>query len=66
MTRTTSQSFNGSMMFDSSILMDHISNESMMTKETSKSAIGNFRIIRNEIIIEGNIYKVTQTVLLII
>ena len=37
-----------------------------MMKDTSKSTIGNFRIIRNEIIIEGKIYKVTKTVLFII
>ena len=54
------------MMFESSVLMDSVPSDHVPIREQSKSTIGNFRIIRNEITIEGKIYKVTQTVLLII
>lgn len=52
------------MMFDTSVLMDSIHREKSFFNDTK--AISNFRIIRNDIIIEQKTYKVTATVLLIV
>ena len=52
------------MMFDTSVLMDSIHREKSFFNDTK--AISNFRIIRNDIIIEQKTYKVTTTVLLIV
>ena len=52
------------MMFDTSVLMDSIQREQSFLSDSK--TLGNFRIIRNDIIIERKTYKVTATVLLIL
>lgn len=52
-----------SMMYETSVLMDN--KEQSFYQEPTK-LIGNFRIIRNDIIINGQNYKVTQTLLLLL
>lgn len=50
--------------FESSVFIDRLGKEASMLGESK--LIGNFRIIRNEIIIENITYKVTTTLLLIL
>lgn len=51
------------MMYETSVLMD--GREESFLQEPSK-LVSNFRIIRNDIIINGQTYKVTQTLLLLL
>lgn len=52
-----------SMMYETSVLMDN--REESFFQEPTK-LVGNFRIIRNDIIINGQTYKVTESVLLLL
>ena len=52
------------MMFDTSVLMDSIQREQSFFSDSK--TISNFRIIRNDIIIDQKTYKVTTTILLIV
>lgn len=51
--------------FESSVFIDRMQESSVLGGESSK-AMGDFRIIRSEIIIEGRTYKVTETLLLLL
>ena len=51
------------MFYDTSVLMDSANREPSFY---DNKPLGNFRIIRNDIIIEQKTYKVTTTVLLIV
>lgn len=53
-----------SMNFESSVFIDRMGKEASMLAESK--LMGNFRIIRNEIIIENKVYKVTTTLLLLL
>jgi hypothetical protein len=50
--------------FESSVFIDRLGQESSMLAEGSK-LMGNFRIIRSEIIIDSRTFKVTETLLLL-
>lgn len=54
------------MMFETSVLMDGQKGQQSFMHETTTQMIGNFRIIRNDITINGKNYKVTQTLLLLL
>ena len=51
-------------MFDTSVLMDSMQREQSFFSDSK--TLSNFRIIRNDIIIDQKTYKVTTTVLLIL
>lgn len=53
------------MMYETSVLMDGLKGEQSFFQEPTK-LIGNFRIIRNDITINGQTYKVTETLLLLL
>ena len=54
---------NASVNFESSVFVDRLAPEGMLEQGAK---MGNFRIIRSEIIIEGRTYKVTETLLLLL
>lgn len=55
---------NASVNFESSVFVDRLAPEVLSEQQVAK--MGNFRIIRSEIIIEGRTYKVTETLLLLL
>lgn len=54
-----------SMMYDTSVLMESMYKEPSYIKD-KKTAGCNFRIIRTEVIIDSQTFKITQTVLLLL
>jgi hypothetical protein len=54
-----------SMMFETSVLMDGQRIEQSFFQDPT-NLMGNFRIIRSDITINGQIYKVTETLLLLL
>jgi hypothetical protein len=65
-TSSTGNSNSNSMMYDTSVLMESMYKEPSYLGEKKPAINSNFRIIRTEIIIENQTFKITQTVLLLL